>query len=68
MEDIKDLVDKLTNICELIGKWKHFLDSIEDWSSPTVTIAQQNIKRLSGRRDKLVNELLKEKEEQNEKI
>lgn len=68
MEDIKDLLAKLTNACEYLGKWKHFLDSIEDWSSPAVTMAQREIKRLSEKRDNLVNELSKEKEEQNEKI
>lgn len=63
MEDTKDLLAELTNTCELLGKWKHFLDSIEDWSSPAVTVAQQNVKRLTSKRDNLVNEILNEKGE-----
>lgn len=63
MEDIKDLLAELTNTCELLGKWKHFLDSIEDWSSPAVPLSQQTIKRLSDKRDNLVNEILNEKGE-----
>ena len=62
MEETKDLLAELTNTCELLGKCKHFLDSIDDWSSPAVTAAQQNVKRLSDKRDNLVNEILKNKE------
>lgn len=63
MEDTKYLVAKLTIACEYLGKWKHFLDRIEDWSSPAVTAAQQNVKRLTSKRDNLVNEILNEKGE-----
>lgn len=63
MEETKDLLAELTNACELLGKWKHFLDSIDDWSSPAVTRAQQTIKRLSDKRDNLVIQLLNEKGE-----
>ena len=63
MEETKDLLAELTNTCELLGKWKHFLDSIDDWSSYVVTAAQQNVKRLSEKRDNLVNEILNEKGE-----
>lgn len=63
MEAIKDLLAELINTCELLGKWKHFLDRIDDWSSPAVTRAQQNIKRLTSKRDNLVNEILNEKGE-----
>lgn len=63
MEEIKDLLAKLTNACEYLGRWKHFIDSIEDWSSPAVTMTQREINRLSHTRDNLVNEILNEKGE-----
>lgn len=61
MEETKDLLAKLTIACEYLGKWKHFIDSIADRSSPAVTMAQREINRLSHTRDNLVNELLNEK-------
>ena len=60
MEKIVEIVAKIASTSETIGSWHYFLDRLENWSSPSVTIAQNNLKKLRANRQDLLEELLLE--------
>lgn len=60
MEKIVEIVAKIASKSETIGSWSYFLDRLENWSSPSVTIAQNNLKKLRSDRKELLEELLLE--------
>ena len=60
MEKIVEIVAKIASKSETIGSWRYFLDRLEDWSNPHVTIAQNNLKKLRADRKELLEELLLE--------
>lgn len=67
---IDELILKICKKSETIGRWIEFLDKMEDWSNPYVTIAQNHIKKFSEERSvyiKELKELIKEKENENKK-
>ena len=57
MEENNDKIElfkKILRKSESIGRWREFLSKIEDWSSVSVTIGQNNIRKLENERQKLI--------------
>jgi hypothetical protein len=54
---MENLLQKIIQKSESIGRWKEFLDKLEDWSNPYVTIAQNHIKTFEKERNEYINEL-----------
>jgi hypothetical protein len=44
------LINEINNKSETIGQWQYYLRLIDDWSSPKVTIGQNNIKSIEDKR------------------
>lgn len=57
---IDELIKKICQKSESIGRWSEFLDKLEDWSNPYVTIAQNHIKNFTKERDEYIKQLKKE--------
>lgn len=53
----KQLLNLIIQKSESIGRWKEFLDKIEDWSNLHVTIAQNHIKEFEKQREELISKL-----------
>ena len=53
---MNELMKRICDKSESIGRWREFLDKLEDWSSPWVTIAQGHIKRMNEEREELVKQ------------
>ena len=54
---IDELIFKICKKSETIGRWTEFLDKLEDWSNPYVTIAQNHIKNFSKERADYIKQL-----------
>lgn len=57
MEENNDKIELFKKILiksESIGRWREFLSKIEDWSSVSVTIGQNNVRKLENERQKLI--------------
>lgn len=50
------LLDKILDKSESIGRWREFLDKLEDWSNPHVTIAQNHIRDFKKQREEMIRE------------
>lgn len=57
--DKEELIEMICSKSESIGRWLEFLDKIEDWSNPYVTIAQNYIRKFKEEREVFIQELLK---------
>ena len=62
---IDELLEKIMSKSESIGRWIEFLDKLEDWSNPYVTIGQNHIKRFKEEREEFVKQLKECINEQN---
>jgi hypothetical protein len=54
---INELIEKICQKSESIGRWREFLDKQEDWSSPYITIAQNNIRSFEIDRQNYIKQL-----------
>ena len=57
--DKEELIKMICSKSESIGRWLEFLDKLEDWSNPYVTIAQNYIRKFKEERESYIKELLK---------
>ena len=57
---MNELMKKICDKSESIGRWREFLDKLEDWSSPWVVVAQGHIKRMSEEREELIKRFYNE--------
>ena len=57
--DKEELIEMICSKSESIGRWLEFLDKLEDWSNPYVTIAQNYIRKFKEEREAYIKELLK---------
>lgn len=53
------LLQQIIKISESKGRWIEFLDKLEDWSSPNVTIAQNHIRDFEKIREQMIEQFYK---------
>ena len=54
---IIELIELICQKSESIGRWREFLDKLEDWSNPYVTIGQNNIRTFEQEREEYISML-----------
>lgn len=67
MNKIDELIALICQKSESIGRWREFLNKLEDWSNPYVTIGQNHIRTFKQEREEYISMLKDEIEYVNNK-